>query len=169
MKQIVFLDIDGVIQTVESVVTQRVVASSLQPVKLIKAASPKSVGLLKALKHEVPDLQIVIHSSWLLDTESSVLKDVFDTIGLEVIVPVLARRAELSNRVPRLRHFIEQVYQPDQFVILDDAWSDIREGIPYLSSNQVPPIGQESGFDLKAFVSTVRYFNPGYKLPVCFF
>lgn len=169
MKQIAFLDIDGVIQTVESIVTQRTVASSLEPVKLIKAASPKSVALLKALKHEVPDLQIVIHSSWSLYAESSVLKDVFDAMGLDVVVPTLARSAELSDRVPRLKHFIEDVFKPDRFVILDDAWKDIREGLPDLSSNQVPPIGQDLGFDLKAFVATVCYFNPEYKLPIAFF
>ena len=169
MKQIAFLDIDGVIQTAESIVTQRTVASSLEPVKLIKAASPKSVALLKALKHEVPDLQIVIHSSWSLYAESSVLKDVFDAMGLDVVVPTLARSAELSNRVPRLKHFIEDVFKPDRFVILDDAWKDIREGLPEYNSSQIPIVNPTEGFDFSVFQKVVRYFNPEYKLPIVFF
>lgn len=167
MRDIVFLDIDGVIQTVESCITQNCIATGSRPFQLVKAASPKSVALLRALQRELPSLEMVLHSSWVLYVDRAMLEDVFDHLGIKIHIP--AKEACLSGRIPRLKAFIETIYKPDQFVILDDAWQEIREGLPDISTNQCPPIGQELGFDLRAFVATVRYFKPDYKLPVCFF
>lgn len=111
--KILFLDIDGVLNSMASCITIGLSHPVDEPTQVI--LNPVSVGLLKEICKEC-DLHIYIHSTWAM-RKTIWFRRLFKHYGFDA--KILDRVHDSDHRVARIRQAMER-YKPEQFVVLDD-------------------------------------------------
>jgi hypothetical protein len=111
---ILFLDIDGVLNSLASVVAigQSYPAKDVQTVTL----DPVAVGLLKAMCKEC-DFHIYVHSTWSQGRDTQYFQELFEYYGFKATI--LDRVHDSDHRVSRIRQAMDH-YKPERCIILDD-------------------------------------------------
>ena len=116
---ILFLDIDGVLNSLASVIAigQSYPAEDVKQVVL----DPVAVGLLKAMCKEC-DFHIYVHSTWSQGRDAQYFRQLFEHYGFKAaILDRVHTRDERAIRIQQAR----QHYRPERYIILDDA--DMRK------------------------------------------
>jgi hypothetical protein len=134
---ILFLDIDGVLNSLSSCVAIGLSHPSKDP----KQANldPVAVGLLKEICKEC-DLSIYVHSTWCMGRDTAWFKDLFSFYGF---TPTILDRVHLRDeRHLRIKQAMQH-YRPEKFIVLDDADLSKHFGKEYIFIDNRNGLGWE--------------------------
>lgn len=138
MSKIIFLDIDGVLNSVEYSVGMNTLSHTVR----IGEADPVKVGLLKFVCDQT-DAQIVISSTWRIGWEPAWFDGFFSSFGW--LQPPIASRTPRNaktksvGRGDEVKEWLDtfgETLQVDKYVIIDDG-SDFYENQPLVQTNGV--------------------------------
>lgn len=147
---VVFLDIDGVLNNLGSVVGLG------SPSKVF---DPVSVALVKKLC-ENGAAWIVVSSSWRTG-DALELYAALKRCGAESLLPLVIGetpdlwRVKGNTRGDEIAKWIEDAHTVERYVILDDD-SDMRDGQPFVQTTF------EDGFRFRHYVAALRHLNPAH-------
>lgn len=173
MRNVLFLDFDGVLNSFQWFVSRKGVkppgASSLDEANLISIIhnhDPHNVWCLKYILEEVPTLEIVISSAWRKRNPIEQIREGLAALGVPKdrivdytpVIPSLSgnrRRSEIEEWLDEHRKHGEIKY-----FVLDDAkvYDDGESG--FIRTDQL------TGLTFRDACSVIRYFNPDWQYPV---
>jgi len=165
---ILFLDIDGVLNSWQSIHYFNYLDA--RGIALKKGGyhnyCPLAISNLNCLMEELPDLRIVISSTWRKYNTIPELREVFTENHFLYSDRMIDRTEVLSGcRGDEIKKWADQ-HQPQEFIIVDDD-DDMGKVIDHLIQTD-----QRVGFDFIAFHKALEYFEskgikPTGKTGVC--
>lgn len=118
---IIFLDIDGVLNSVDSMIGYGMSYPKEEPTDT--GLDPVRVGLLKYIYNQIDDVAIYVHSSWAkkdhVDNEYVIKMLAHGGFENANVLPIDKERAML-RRADRIHHTLDAL-KPDNYVIYDDV------------------------------------------------
>ena len=150
MQRIIFLDIDGVLNNLGSVIGLGDPSHHLDPV---------SVGLMTRLCEEA-GASIVISSSWRIGRTVESLKDEFDKLGAHKLADRFMDRTKdfQAIRGKQIARWIEDNAYTGRYVIVDDDSDMLPEQKPYFVHTS-----WEDGFRAKHYRDALKILKPEHE------
>jgi hypothetical protein len=152
MMPIIFLDLDGVL----NIISESYITSFFRPDGTIRYFEPHLIERLHYIIERVPDLKIVISSSWRSDMKD--LKEQLEKDGFKYWRRVIGKTPELNGykRGDEILKWLEEHPEVKHYRVLEDEENSISPMISYRNITLVDP---ETGLTHKNVKDTLAYFD----------
>lgn len=150
MTKIIFLDIDGVLNSIDLSLYKR--SSEVEPTRLLNNVDPIRVGILKWIV-DMTDAKIVISSSWRHGKTPDWFIGFFEGFNW-CFPPVIGCTPDLDGiRGEEVKTYLDANYnEPPPHVIFDDD-SDFYEDQPFIHVSRI------TGLSLKHAIKAIDYLG----------
>jgi hypothetical protein len=178
--KVLFLDIDGVLNNWQQALRRK----GINPTKALRKArelgldhdgiadirrmmkdlDPWNVENLKYITENVPDLQIVISSTWRKFFDLELFKIVFGSLGVRPIVGITPAKFSGTNRLHEVEMYMEDAGLVwEESIVLDD-----HEVLPaeHPFSDHMIQTDQFNGLTFSEALDIVEKLNPAFKRPL---
>lgn len=169
-RQVLFLDFDGVLNNVGWFLTKETIDMFLQPNEVFKAnMDPANLRIISYILKELPELKIIISSSWRIHYSIEEIKAAFVNLGHPDIAERVIDRTPKKFSSERCHEVLMSVsdYQlsetpgTNQWATLDDRgifYSEFRE--------REFQTDKDVGVTIVDAFKIIKFFNPEFLVPV---
>jgi len=142
--KLLFLDFDGVLNIIKGE----------NPTYLKEFHfEPKLVDNLNKLLDSIPDLKIVVSSSWREDLEDAI--EQLKLSGFKYEDRIIGVTSDLGHRGKEISNSLDHL-EYSKYLVIDDNINEIKELIPY---DRILRIDPSHGFDSLYLDFALNYFN----------
>lgn len=184
MKQVLFLDIDGVLNSRASVIAEDFLGAPTidevtdlfgDELSLLRYESERlskvSLGCLAYILTALPDLEIIVHSTWGSLYALEDIKKIFKAVKVpNIIIDRMSKvtpKKLSSQKCHEIKWALQEIQESEDVVYIILENHNVDPDGQWFGDNQYI-VDDDIGLGYKDAIQVIKHFNPDFKEPTIF-